>query len=246
MMKKLFRGRLERWNDGKGFGFIRPEQGQKDIFIHISAFQKSKRRPLVGDLIDYRTNTDQQGRIMAVNAQIVGDHLAVIRNERESRNSIGLGPWAWIVGILLTLSIAGAYFFFNRYGQNDARPATVDNPFGNRRTQDSDTILQKAFDARASNLQVEGGGNVVSLLPDDTDGRRHQKFIIRLNSGQTLMMAHNIELSSRIDDIKEGDAIEFFGEYEWNEKGGVIHWTHHDPERRHRAGWLKHNGRLYQ
>lgn len=245
MMSKFFKGRLERWNDGKGFGFIRPEQGQKDIFIHISAFQKSKRRPMVGDLINYRTNTDRQGRIMAVDARIAGNP-PIIRNKRENRISIGLTRWTWVLGILLTLSIAGSFFFFNHYGQNDSHPATVANPLDDRRIQDSDTILQKAFDARASNLQVEGSGKVVSLLPDDTDGRRHQKFIIRLKSGQTLMMAHNIELSTRIDDIREGDQIEFFGEYEWNEKGGVIHWTHHDPERRHIAGWLKHNGRLYQ
>jgi hypothetical protein len=40
--------------------------------------------------------------------------------------------------------------------------------------------------------------------------------------------------------------VEFFGEYEWNAKGGVVHWTHHDPQGLHENGWLKHQGRLYQ
>ena len=39
---------------------------------------------------------------------------------------------------------------------------------------------------------------------------------------------------------------QFGGEYEWNEKGGIIHWTHHDPAGRHADGWLKHNNRIYQ
>jgi hypothetical protein len=32
----------------------------------------------------------------------------------------------------------------------------------------------------------------------------------------------------------------------WNEKGGVVHWTHRDPGGRHMAGWLAHNGKTYQ
>ena len=40
--------------------------------------------------------------------------------------------------------------------------------------------------------------------------------------------------------------IEFYGEYEWNEKGGVVHWTHRDPRGNHESGWLKHKGSTYQ
>jgi len=110
----------------------------------------------------------------------------------------------------------------------------------------TDTTLQHAFANRQSNVQVQGRGIVTKLLKDDLDGSRHQRFILRLDSGQTLLVAHNIDLAPRVDNLKSGDSVEFFGEYEWNSKGGVIHWTHRDPGGRHVAGWIKHQGRTYQ
>jgi hypothetical protein len=93
---------------------------------------------------------------------------------------------------------------------------------------------------------TKGSGTVVQMLPDDNDGSRHQKFIVRLDSGRRLLVAHNIDIAPRIGNLRVGDAVSFCGEYEPNSKGGVIHWTHHDPNGRHAAGWLQHNGRMYQ
>lgn len=94
--------------------------------------------------------------------------------------------------------------------------------------------------------QARGSGIVVRILPDDNDGSRHQRFIIRLASGQTLLVAHNIDLAARVARLKTGDTVEFNGEFETNPQGGVIHWTHHDPQGTHIDGWLKHEGRTYQ
>jgi hypothetical protein len=60
------------------------------------------------------------------------------------------------------------------------------------------------------------------------------------------LVAHNIDLAPRIEGLAVGDTLEVFGQYEWNERGGVIHWTHHDPRGGHEAGWIRHRGRLYQ
>lgn len=103
-----------------------------------------------------------------------------------------------------------------------------------------------AFAARRNNHQVEGSGTVVRLLPDDNDGSRHQRFILSVADGLTVLVAHNIDLAPRIQNLAVGDIVHFFGEYEWNDRGGVIHWTHHDPARRHVGGWLKHRGRTYE
>lgn len=103
-----------------------------------------------------------------------------------------------------------------------------------------------AFDRRHAGRQVQGQGVVQKILPDDNKGSRHQRFILSLESGQTILIAHNIDLAPRITEIGVGDSVEFNGVYETNELGGVVHWTHHDPAGRHENGWLKHRGRLFQ
>lgn len=110
----------------------------------------------------------------------------------------------------------------------------------------NDQVLKQAYQSQQSDVQVRGSGVVIRVLRGDNVGSRHQKFILKLESRQTLLVAHNIDLAPRVANLNVGDRIEFNGEYEWNSKGGVLHWTHHDPQGRHEGGWLKHNGRTYQ
>ena len=106
--------------------------------------------------------------------------------------------------------------------------------------------IEKAYHDKQSNIQVQGIGKVSRVLPDDNNGTRHQKFLLKLPSKLTLLVAHNIDLAKKIDNLKEGDEVEFYGEYEWNNKGGVVHWTHHDPSKKHKDGWLKHKNVIYK
>ena len=101
---------------------------------------------------------------------------------------------------------------------------------------------------RRKNASVTGGGTVTKILADDTEGDRHQRFVIRVTGvvdGQSLLIAHNIDLAPRVP-VREGDAIRFAGEYVWNERGGIVHWTHRDPARRHNDGYIELNGRRFQ
>jgi len=140
--------------------------------------------------------------------------------------------------ILLTVVVlVGAWFGYDLSGsvqwQNDAAPT-------------SGSELRSVIAARRSDTQVQGSGTVTRVLSDDNDGSRHQRFILRLASGESLLVAHNIDLAPRVTGLRVGDTVSFNGEYEWNDRGGVIHWTHGDPRGSHVGGWVEHNGRRYQ
>ena len=109
----------------------------------------------------------------------------------------------------------------------------------------ADRHIEQAYAEQRSNVQVQGEGVVVRVLPDDNRGSRHQRLLLRLESGQTLLIAHNIDLSRRVRGVQPGDRLRFVGEYEWNPQGGVIHWTHRDPGGEHPSGWIEHRGRRY-
>lgn len=85
------KGKLVRWIDDKGFGFIRSENANHEIFIHISALKEMSRKPIVGDLIRYQIGFDSNGKTRAVDASIEGVSpaltLQAIDNKQNSSSS---------------------------------------------------------------------------------------------------------------------------------------------------------------
>ncbi len=130
---------------------------------------------------------------------------------------------------LLLLLLVAAVFAAVRWG-----PELV----GSRDAGAGSEAVERAFRERVSGVWVEVEGTVERTLADDREGSRHQRFILRLASGQTLLVAHNIDLAERVP-LREGDRVAVRGEYEWNERGGVLHWTHRDPRGRRRGGWVR-------
>jgi hypothetical protein len=148
--------------------------------------------------------------------------------------------------LLLIAAFAVAAYFALVSGTPARHDSVAPSGVASVAADGSNAALENAFAHRLSNQQLEGQGTVVKTLADDNNGSRHQRFIVRLDSGRTLLVSHNIELAPRLDSLRAGDVVAFYGEYEWNPKGGVIHWTHLDPQGRHPAGWIKHGGRTYQ
>lgn len=149
------------------------------------------------------------------------------------------------IGAFLTLGLSILLLGCEAVETTDSGKEIAQDPVAQSEWSDEDRILWQAFENETRGLQVRGSGIVVKVLPDDLEGSKHQKFILELGSGQTLLVAHNIDLAQRLPGLVEGDTVTFYGEYEWNDEGGVVHWTHHDPDGRHVDGWLLYKGQSY-
>lgn len=106
--------------------------------------------------------------------------------------------------------------------------------------------LKELIQNRQSGVMITIDARVKKILPDDLEGSKHQRMILEvLNTSVTLLLAHNIDLAPRVP-ASENEIIRIYGQYEWNEKGGVIHWTHRDKRNKHPHGWVEYNNNRYQ
>jgi len=166
-----------------------------------------------------------------------------MRFPTNQRPSPSTTRWLLIAAVL----IGGLQYFQQRDRLHSAIPASGESSESSSLpTADNFDIVSRAFHDRLNNVQVMSEGTVTRVLADDNEGSRHQRFLLRLKSGQTVLIAHNIDVAPRVTDLRPGDNVAFSGEYEWNERGGVVHWTHKDPSGNHVPGWLRFDGKVYQ
>jgi hypothetical protein len=159
----------------------------------------------------------------------------------------------WITLVVLALALGGAWLkqkgVFDRSGGASAptpsrapeAPPSPDAPSASPSPKAGERTLADAIASRKQDVLVEASGRVVKILPDDREGDRHQRLIVEVAGGTTVLIAHNIDVAKRAD-VREGQAIRFKGDYIWNDRGGVVHWTHHDPAKRHPDGWIRVDG----
>jgi len=112
--------------------------------------------------------------------------------------------------------------------------------------QPDDAAIVTDFRNHRSNVEVTADGTVVRLLADRSSSTgTHEQFIIKLSSGDlTVEVEHNISIARRVP-VKEGDQVIVHGEYVWNAQGGLIHFTHHDPQGTHEGGYIVDGGTTY-
>ena len=136
------------------------------------------------------------------------------------------------ISIIVILILSGSAYF-----GVDIPSLQMGNP--------NDVSVAQAFKNEQSKVWVKTSGQVTKILSDDNDGSRHQRFIVRLLNGINVLIAHNIDLANRVPIALE-DNITLSGRYEWNAKGGVIHWTHRDTKGKIPGGWIKHKSITYR
>lgn len=121
---------------------------------------------------------------------------------------------------------------------NSGSSQAVDNS-----TNDSD-IVRAVNDQRRVNF-VEGGGMVVTkVLPDDNNGLKHQKWVVRLSNGKTMQAVYNSDMCPRVP-VKVGDVVAMGGMFLWTNTGALLHWLHHDPRGNRPDGYVFVNGKYY-
>jgi hypothetical protein len=142
--------------------------------------------------------------------------------------------------ISIVALLISAYFANNYIQENDdTRVNTSINPSSQSRNNNELTNLIKN---KQSNKIITINAKVINILSDDRQGDKHQRLILKVGK-HTLLLAHNIDLAPRVP-VKKGETIQVKGEYEWNEKGGVIHWTHRSNNN-HANGWIMYNNKKY-
>lgn len=138
--------------------------------------------------------------------------------------------------------VSGEYA--NTPGYNTQFGTPVGVPAGRSVSVAQGEIIQ-AQQNHADKAWVTVQAMVYKNLPDDTKPPMHQRFLLKLDNGSTVLVAHNTDLAPRVP-ISPGNVVSIHGEYIWNEKGGVLHWTHHDPQGTMPGGWIEFNGQQYK
>ena len=121
MKSGLNKGQLIKWNDDRGFGFIKPSEGSKEVFLHISAVKTTGRRPKVGDTIFYELTTGTDGKISASGVSIQGvvshsstpQKIKTVTSKQKNRKR-GLLETALGIGFLAAIVLFQMQFSSNR------------------------------------------------------------------------------------------------------------------------------------
>lgn len=103
MKPRLQKGQLKTWKDDRGFGFIKPDNGGKEVFLHISALKGTGRRPKVGDTILYEQVAQPDGKTRAARASIQGVVPQSSPTKRKNRKGSLLET---VIGVIIIAVIA--------------------------------------------------------------------------------------------------------------------------------------------
>ena len=158
----------------------------------------------------------------------------------SSRPTVGVPGMSFVYNLLrATLTIAVCALCLQSCRDTGAGRSYIPSGAGD------DLAVVEAQNRHGSHVNVTITAQVLKTLPDDRQGIPHQRFLLRLSNGTTVLVAHNISLAPYLP-IERGSVVTVTGEYIWNRKGGVIHYTHRSTSSRHPGGWIEVDGKRYQ
>jgi Protein of unknown function (DUF3465) len=113
----------------------------------------------------------------------------------------------------------------------------------------SNAGVYDAWSMHRSYVQVTATGSVARVLGTRLGpSGMHEGFLLHLRGaegrGLTVRVEDNVDITGQIP-LQPGDDAVVRGEYIYDPRGGLIHYTHHDPRGRHPSGYIRVNGRLF-
>jgi cold shock CspA family protein len=120
------RGKLTTWKSERGFGFIRPDGGGKDVFVHIRDFGNISRDPKVGDSIRFSPMKDASGKLRAADVNIEGVTRTPSTTPKQNKINRGKKSSSTIGWVFGTLLFAGFIIFENAWdSMNEPTPSNT-------------------------------------------------------------------------------------------------------------------------
>ncbi|MBD5654093.1 MAG: DUF3465 domain-containing protein [Candidatus Eremiobacteraeota bacterium] len=110
--------------------------------------------------------------------------------------------------------------------------------------------IYDAWRAGRSHVEVTASGTIARVL-GTRPGRisAHEGFLLHLRGaagrGLTVRVEDNVDFTGAIP-LQPGADVVARGEYVYDSRGGIVHYTHRDPRGRHAAGYVETGGKLYQ
>lgn len=98
-----YQGKITRWQDDQGFGFITPNGGGGQVFVHIKAFSSRRRRPLLSEMVTYELQSDAKGRARAGNVLFVDERVLAV--------APSAGGTSWLVWLLCFAGLVAGLVF---------------------------------------------------------------------------------------------------------------------------------------
>ena len=124
-MAMQFNGTLTKWNDDRGFGFIVPDQGQDEIFVHISAFPRDSGRPSIGERLSFEIEMGQDGKKRATRVQHHIRPGATIQTRRTPSTRSSRKPLSSILSLLVVVAAIGGYAAYSNLAPTHSATATL-------------------------------------------------------------------------------------------------------------------------
>lgn len=142
-------GKLTKWNDDRGFGFITPTQGGPDVFVHISALPKDGHRPTIGERVTFEIEVDREGKKRAAHVFCPDQPAVRVQARREPRRSRKPGLFGRLMPLLF---LAGIGFY--GYQQYSLRNPSAPQAFVAAPAQEPATATNFRCDGRTHCSQM--------------------------------------------------------------------------------------------